>query len=247
MRRNFPNRRVVSAFTLIELLVVVAIIAILASLLLPAISRAKQSGKTAACKSNLRQIHYALSMYVGDQSVYPRGWWDQWPPNQPINMETYVRKYWWGELWPYFSMKYPPNPPVGKLTYENAFPPFFRCPASKAEIGGFHSQFGLLWLDMGNRKPRNVPYGYNMAGVATRGDTWRLLATGAVGGLGLGAGCRESAVLAPSDMFALGCSSLFGNAGCINPGDPGMHPGEWHNGRANLAFCDGHVERFARK
>ena len=54
------------AFTLIELLVVVAVIAILASLLLPAMSPAKESGQSARCKGNLRQLGLSLAMYVGD-------------------------------------------------------------------------------------------------------------------------------------------------------------------------------------
>src|SRR5262245_11596068 len=53
-----------NAFTLIELLVVVAIIALLAALIFPAFSRAKESGKGAACISNLRQIGIALQVYV---------------------------------------------------------------------------------------------------------------------------------------------------------------------------------------
>jgi len=54
------------AFTLVELLVVLALIAILAALLLPAVSRAKESGRGAACISNLRQIGVALQLYVDE-------------------------------------------------------------------------------------------------------------------------------------------------------------------------------------
>ena len=53
-------------FTLVELMVVIGIIAILASLLLPALARAKESGKKITCIGNMRQIGYALTQYVGD-------------------------------------------------------------------------------------------------------------------------------------------------------------------------------------
>jgi prepilin-type N-terminal cleavage/methylation domain-containing protein/prepilin-type processing-associated H-X9-DG protein len=98
MRQSRNHRR--TGFTLIELLVVIAVIAILMAILMPALNRAKEQGKRAACLSNLKQLTMAWLMYIdqndeklvnGDTHEYTSMYGS---PSLQFNLSHYNEKCW---------------------------------------------------------------------------------------------------------------------------------------------------------
>ncbi len=73
-----PSKR--RGFTLIELLVVIAIIAILAAILFPVFSRAREKARQTSCLSNVKQLALASRMYIDD-------WDEAWPAFDAVNWD----------------------------------------------------------------------------------------------------------------------------------------------------------------
>lgn len=177
------------AFTLIELLVVVAIIAILVAMLLPALHRAQSQADSATCRNNLHQITLAVSLYTQQEAQYP-GMVADWQIDSALL--PYLRA-----TWPESNY----SNGTGSWLYLGPRTSVYACPGYNRVRGEFR------------RPPASWPYfvgsyGYNFYG-ASRDFPWvpqglALNPTNVVG-----AGVRESVVVAPSDMIEEADSPLF--------------------------------------
>jgi prepilin-type N-terminal cleavage/methylation domain-containing protein/prepilin-type processing-associated H-X9-DG protein len=132
------------AFTLIELLVVIAIIAILAAMLLPVLSKAKQRAWATGCISNLHQIGLGMKMFADDSGeLYPESgtaiYWDKTDPTPPAGSG---KPSWMQQIFSYVGSTNVYNCPGNVQLppqYQGPFNYFNGCNAAFIATGGFAS------------------------------------------------------------------------------------------------------------
>lgn len=207
-------------FTLIELLIVIAIIAILAGLLLPALKKAKEMGTQISCQNKEKQLGLCVAMYASDQNFF-----------FPCGEGMGTGHGWEEKLMPYLQ-----------TTGTTPTQPYFHCPASKE---GCIAQPNTPNKWLGYAMNNYISYYYTAAYSGHRPNasiTWiehptqlMLICDGEIGGSYDGTG-RETAVFMP---YTLATSPL----------DTSINNLAWRHGQGqgqNILFVDGHVKRYKK-
>ncbi|WP_083809140.1 prepilin-type N-terminal cleavage/methylation domain-containing protein [Pedosphaera parvula] len=212
-----PNAKIGngSAFSLTELMVVIAIIGILAALLLPTLSQAKGRAQRAQCVSNLHQLGVGLQTFLADHHAYP-----------VLILSTNAAdpgRTWGGQL----DQEGLGHPPTTNY-FQNGV---WHCPSAKWEGGlpGGNS----VWVSYGYNDDYALRDPTNQFGLQGH---WNVVTHSFQP-------IAESEVAVPSDMMAIG----EGHDGVFMRRSLGNFERfgnvvTRHQGKANVLFCDGHVE-----
>ncbi len=230
-----------SGFTLIELLVVIAIIAILAAMLLPALSAAKTKAKSIACASNNKQIGVATMMYIGDNN-------DFLPPLNDRNFATHDTNWWFRYLGngSYITSNSQSNNVWRCTAVQNADILATTVAYYNAPCEGYgpledtvNPANGVIryYLDLSG----NVQGSRKMNTINRASQIWLV---GDVGDPKAGGSIKQL----PASYY----TDITTTKPVINPPpgsgwttDPSYKQAACrHNGRANFSFCDGHVETW---